>query len=62
MADRAVRVASRGRFTVLFDTLAVEDVVALGFDRVLGYVVTEPADRCFHHVGGEVQVGLALED
>lgn len=58
----AVRVAASGRFTVLFYTFAVENVVALGFDCVLGDVVAEPADGCFHDVGGEVRVGLALED
>lgn len=59
---RAVRVAPRGRFAVLFYAFAVEDVVALGLDCVLGYVVAEPTDGCFHHVSGEMWVGLALED
>ena len=62
MANRAVRVSSRGRFAVLLYTLVVEDVVALGLDCVLGDVVAEPADSRFHHVSGKVRVGLALED
>jgi len=62
VANRAVRVSSRGRFAVLLYTLAVEDVVALGLDCVLGDVIAEPADSRFHHISRKVQVGLALED
>ena len=62
MADRAVRVSSSGRFAVLLDAFTVEDVVTLGLNCVLSYVVAEAADGRFYHVGGKVRVRLALQD
>ena len=62
MADGTVGVSARGRFAVLLYALAVEDVVALGFDCVLGYIVAEPTYGRFNHVGREVGIRLAFED
>ena len=54
--------SQNGRFAVLLDAFTVEDVVTLRLNCVLGYVVAEPADGRFYHVGGEVRVRLALQD
>ena len=62
MTDGVVRVSSRPRFAVLLDAFTVEDVVTLGLNCILGYVVAEPADGSFYHVGGEVRVRLTLQD
>jgi hypothetical protein len=64
VADGAngVSASPNGSLAVLLDAFAVEEMMALGFDCVLGYVVAEAADGRFHHVGGELEVFRALED
>lgn len=47
---------------VLLDAFPVEDVTALGLDRVFCYIITEATDGGLYHVLGEVYVRPALQD